>query len=100
LKTDESANYWYVYIIEASDSRLYTGITLNIARRWKEHQNHKKGAKFFRGRYPRTLLFLAEYPDRASASREEYRIKQLTRLQKQQLIESTDNQVMQLTLTK
>ncbi len=28
---------WFVYIIHASDGRLYTGITLDITRRWNEH---------------------------------------------------------------
>ncbi|WP_257276131.1 MULTISPECIES: GIY-YIG nuclease family protein, partial [unclassified Endozoicomonas] len=34
---------WFVYIILASNNSLYTGITTNIERRWKEHSGEKKG---------------------------------------------------------
>jgi putative endonuclease len=77
---------WQVYIIEASDSKLYTGITTDMDQRWQQHQSGK-GAKFFRGRTPRKLLYLEQHPDRSSASKREAEIKQLTRAQKQQLIE-------------
>lgn len=78
---------WYVYIIEASDGRLYTGITNNPERRWHDHCGGKKGAKFFRGRRPQQLQYLEEQADRSSASRREAQIKRLARSQKLLLIE-------------
>lgn len=78
-------NTWQVYIIEASDSRLYTGITNNLEHRWQQHHSGK-GAKFFRGRTPETLRFVESHPDRSSASKREAQIKQLTRAQKLALI--------------
>lgn len=77
---------WSVYIIRASDQRLYTGITNNMARRWQQHQQ-KKGAKFFRGRSPTALCYLEPGHNRSSASQREYAIKQLSRNDKLQLIQ-------------
>ena len=46
-----TASQWFLYMIECSDGRLYTGITTDIERRFDEHQNnHVKGAKPFVGK--------------------------------------------------
>lgn len=85
---------WFVYIILSNDQRLYTGITTDLHRRWKEHTDDlKKGAKFFRGRKPKELKFVQIYANRAQASKREYQIKQLTRIKKYKLIESNENQL-------
>lgn len=76
---------WYLYIIETEGGRLYTGITTDPERRFAEHQSGR-GAKFFRSDPPRRQVYCCAFPDRASASREEYRIKRLTRAEKQRLI--------------
>ncbi len=80
-----SDDSWSVYIIKASDNRLYTGITNNMAARWLKHSSNK-GAKFFRGRKPIALCYNEPNHSRSSASKREYQIKQLSRTQKQQLI--------------
>lgn len=85
------AKPWFVYMIEASDQRIYTGITTDYERRFKEHQSSKKGAKFFRGREAKAMVYVELAEDRSSASKREYAIKQLTRHQKLKLIESSDN---------
>lgn len=85
------AGYWSVYIILASDNSLYTGITTNIARRWSQHCGAAGGAKFFRGRKPKQLVYLEEAHDRSSASRREAVIKKLTRKQKLVLLSSPEN---------
>lgn len=81
-------NRWQVYIILGDDGRYYTGITTDVARRWKEHSTGPRGARYFRGRRPQQLCYLEYHPDRSSASRREYAIKQLTRAAKEQLIAS------------
>lgn len=78
---------WQVYIIEASDSKLYTGITTNIAQRWQKHTNGK-GAKFFRGRSPEYIRYLEHGHTKSSASKREIDIKKMTRREKIQLIKS------------
>lgn len=72
---------WYVYILECSDGTLYTGITTDVNRRLNQH-NSGKGAKYTRARLPVKLVALSEAGDRSEASKEEYRIKQLTRKEK------------------
>jgi putative endonuclease len=75
---------WYVYILECSDGTLYTGITTDVNKRLETH-NKGKGAKYTRVRLPVKLRVYFEAEDRSSASKEEYRIKQLTREQKLKL---------------
>ena len=86
---------WLVYIIEASDGSLYTGVTTNMRRRWQEHSSGR-GAKYFRGRSPRWLRYLEPGHDRSSAGRREAQIKCLTRVQKRALILSRNNRLQML----
>ena len=81
---------WYVYILECSDGTLYTGITTDLDKRLKTH-NNGKGAKYTKTRLPVVLKVSFESEDRSSASKEEYRIKQLTRKQKLELINEQSN---------
>lgn len=78
---------WLVYIIQASDGRLYTGITNDMDARWKKHQEGK-GAKFFRGRKPSRICYTEQQDSRSSASQREASIKRMTRAAKLQLIET------------
>lgn len=77
---------WSLYIIEASDASLYTGITTDVERRFDEHLNCPKGAKYFNGRSPVRIVYREEGHDRSSASRREAEIKKLSRSEKQRLI--------------
>ncbi|MFT7557522.1 MAG: putative endonuclease [Planctomycetota bacterium] len=82
-----SMNSWHVYILRCADDTLYTGITTDVQRRLLEHNDasNKKAAKYTRVRRPVEVVYICEYPDRATASREEYRIKQLSRKEKEEL---------------
>ncbi len=77
---------WSLYIIEASDASLYTGITTDVERRFDEHLHGPKGARYFNGRSPLKVIYREDGHDRASASRREAEIKKLSRRAKQQLI--------------
>ena len=81
-----SQKAWFVYIIRSDDDQLYTGITTDINRRWREHTTGKAGARYFRGRKPQALCLLETHPDRSSASKREAAIKQLKRREKEQLL--------------
>lgn len=82
---------WQVYIILCSDDSLYTGISTDVKRRFAQHRAGT-GAKYFRGRSPLRLVYLEGEHDRRSASRREAQIKRLSKIDKQQLIASNDNQ--------
>lgn len=76
-----------VYILECADQTLYTGITLDKERRLDEHnQDNTKGAKYTKMRRPVKLVWHKEFSSRSKASKEEYRIKHLTKSEKHQLI--------------
>lgn len=75
---------WGVYILRCGDGTLYTGITNDLPRRLCAHRAGK-GAKYTRGRGPLTLVYWEEQPDRASASRREWAVKKLSRLEKEAL---------------
>ena len=88
---------WSVYIIIASDDSLYTGITTDISRRWKQHSEGKGGARYFRGRKPVSVVYFEPGHNRSTASRREAEIKQWPRTRKQALIRSDSNHVSRLT---
>lgn len=77
----------YIYILECCDGSYYTGYTNNLEKRIEKHQTGK-GAKYTRGRTPVQLLFSEVYESKREALQEEYRIKQLTRQQKEQFIQA------------
>lgn len=76
---------WSVYMLLCSDSSLYTGITTDVDRRFRQHAT-QKGAKYFRSCLPKRVVFLEEGHTRASASQREAAIKKMKRDEKLQLI--------------
>ena len=83
------SNKWYLYIIRCDDNSLYTGITTDVNRRFDEHQNNPvKGAKYLRGRGPLELVFKKRIGTKSEASSAEYRIKRLTKIQKENLLKN------------
>ncbi len=81
-----AANNWFVYMILTSDRQVYTGITTDMARRWREHATGKAGARYFRGRQPVQLCYLEAQHTRSSASQREAAIKALSATAKRTLI--------------
>jgi putative endonuclease len=65
---------------------LYTGISTDVQRRWKEHQRGgARTARYLRTRKPVDLIFSAMIGERGAALRAEYAIKQLEKPQKEAL---------------
>lgn len=83
---------WQVYIILCTDESLYTGITNDVVRRFNQHAD-RQGAKYFRGRLPKQLVYVETGHDRSSAGKREVAIKKLPRLEKLQLLASDSNKV-------
>ncbi|MEL6820629.1 MAG: GIY-YIG nuclease family protein [Calditrichota bacterium] len=79
---------WYLYLIQCGDGSIYTGITTDVERRFEEHRSGgKKAARYLRGRGPLKLVFKALIGDKGMALKMEYRVKQLSKLKKQALIQ-------------
>ncbi len=79
---------WYVYILRCWDGTLYTGMTDDLEKRLAAH-NAGKGAKYTRGRGPVELVYHEIFDTKVEACRREYAVKQLTRPEKQKLIEKS-----------
>lgn len=78
---------WYTYILKCKDETLYTGITTDIKRRIDEHNSGGiKGSKYTRIRRPVVLAYSKKFKDRSSASKEESRIKALSKREKESMI--------------
>ena len=78
---------YYLYIIRCADDTLYTGIAKDLSKRIEEHNTSSKGAKYTRARRPVTLIYSEEHEDRSTASKREYAVKKMTRIQKLALVE-------------
>lgn len=79
---------WYVYMVRCHDESLYTGITVDPARRIEEH-NGANGAKYTRSRQPVELVYLEKVSNRSEASKREWSIKRMSRQKKQSLYAET-----------
>ncbi len=77
---------WQVYILKCADGTFYTGITTDLKRRVQEHNDSKLGAKYTKGRGPVEIVYAKKFKNRSSASKEESRIKKLTRDEKLELM--------------
>ena len=78
---------WYLYMIRTAAGTLYTGITTEPERRLREHgSDPRRGARALRGKGPLELVYTRVYADRGAASRAEYRVKRLSREQKECLL--------------
>ena len=83
---------WWVYIIECRNKSLYTGITTDVERRFNEHQNNnKKASKYCASLRPLKLIYKSlPFENKSDASKEEYRIKQLSHKDKIYFIKNTN----------
>lgn len=76
---------WFVYLLRCADGTFYAGITTDLARRVAEHNSGQAGAKYTRARRPVTLVWSEPAPDRSAASRREYAVRRLPRVEKERL---------------
>jgi putative endonuclease len=75
----------FVYLLRCADDSLYCGWTTDVERRLAAHRAGR-ASRYTRTRLPVELAAVVPMTDRASAMREEARIKQLTRAEKLALI--------------
>ena len=69
---------WTLYILECADGSFYTGISNDLDKRIKAH-NDGLGAKYTRGRGPVRLLASKLFESRSEASIAESLVKKLTK---------------------
>jgi len=80
---------YYVYMLRCQDNSIYTGITTDIERRMKEHfEKSEKCAKYTMTHSAKKVENIWETENKSLASKLEYHIKRLTKMQKEELIEN------------
>lgn len=78
---------WFVYLLECANGRLYTGITIDLAARFRAHSSGK-GAMFTRLNRPARIIAAKQCENRSEASKLEYAVKNLKPEQKRILASS------------
>jgi len=78
---------WFVYLARCADLTLYCGITNDVAARLAAH-NAGKGARYTRSRTPIEIVGMRRCTTKGRALKLEYKVKQLTRAEKQRLIDT------------
>ncbi len=90
LSTLPSGPPWFIYMIRLGNGHLYTGISLDPARRLLQHQGIKAGgAKALRGKAPLQLIWQHQVPNKMIASQLEYQLKRWSKSDKEALITDT-----------
>jgi putative endonuclease len=82
---------YHFYILKCADGTLYAGITVDLLRRVREHNSSGLGAKYTRSRRPVKLVYSKKFSNRSAASKEESRIKKLSRQEKLEIIKNFSN---------
>ena len=86
------ANMWHVYLIRTKMGHLYTGVTKDVQRRFKEHQKEGgKGAKYLKGKKPLKLVFHKKIGSRSQALKTEAQIKKWPKKKKEALVNNETN---------
>lgn len=75
----------YIYILACADKTLYTGITTDLKRRFREHRAGQ-GGRYTAAHRPIKIKYSETCRTRSAALKREARIKRLTRAQKLALI--------------
>jgi len=78
---------WLVYILRCSDNSLYCGTTTDLERRVEAH-NSGAGARYTRSRLPVQLVWHVQEGSKSVAFKEEFRIKRLSKSEKELLVAS------------
>ncbi|MBI5456923.1 GIY-YIG nuclease family protein [Candidatus Kaiserbacteria bacterium] len=78
---------YYVYILLCKNKSLYTGVAIDVQKRFEEHKA-KKGAKYTRSFVPVRILYKESFSNRSDAQKREMQIKGWGRKEKLNLIKS------------
>jgi len=81
---------YFVYLIQCEGGSIYTGITTDVNRRFKEHQD-KVGGHYTRAHKAEKVLHTEECQTRSEALKREAEIKKMPRSKKLELIKKRLN---------
>ena len=76
---------YFVYLIECEDGSIYTGITTDVKRRFREHVAGK-GARYTRAHKAKRVIHMELHKTRSGALKREAAIKKMPRKKKLMVI--------------
>jgi UV DNA damage endonuclease len=76
---------WSLYVLRCADGSLYTGITNDVPRRYKQH-NAGTASRYTRSRLPVELMYQESQSSRSDALKRELAVKAMSREAKESLI--------------
>jgi len=74
-----------LYVLKCSDGTLYTGITNDLTRRLKQH-NEGTASRYTRSRIPVRVIFQERCRSKSHALKKEFALKSMTRKKKEDYI--------------
>jgi len=89
----------YLYILQCSDDSYYTGSTIDLERRFDQHQNGE-GANYTKKRLPVKLVYVEEFPRIDMVFYREKQIQNWSRAKKKALIEGELNDLHELAVCR
>ena len=114
--TPKQSASWSLYLIRTRTGTLYTGITTDVAQRFKAHQGEEKagkekegeekagakyrGAKYLKAKGPLTLVYQVEIGSHSLAAKAEYWLKKLTKTKKETVVAAQPDKAALLKLLK
>jgi putative endonuclease len=78
---------WFLYILRCRNNTFYTGVTKDLERRLKMH-NDGKASRYTRARRPVKMIYQEHCAGHAQALVRECQVKELSRKEKEKLIKS------------
>jgi putative endonuclease len=76
---------YYLYILLCKNDKLYTGIAVDVKKRFELHKSGK-GAKYTQRNKPEKIVYKKKFKTRSEALIREAEIKKLTRKHKDDII--------------
>jgi len=90
---------WYVYILQCQNKALYTGVTNNIERRFKDHQIGK-GGHYTSYNRPMRILYKEGFKHLSEAKNREQQIKRWSKSKKLALIKGDQTELINLSKSR
>ena len=90
---------WYLYILECRDGKLYTGITDNLERRFKEHFSGK-GGHYTKYSSPQKIIYKETFNSRVMAEDREIQVKGWSQAKKLALISGDFEKLKKLSVSR
>ena len=74
-------------MVRTTGGALYTGITTDVARRFRQHLSGR-GARYLRGHRPASIVFKRRIGPKSLAAKLEYQVKNLDKARKEAIVAS------------